>query len=106
MRFNVPVQIPGAVLPAGTYLFQFITPSFIRVTSTDQRQVYATFTVLPVSSNATPPRRGQARFQNRGNAEPIRLLSWYLPWSATGIQPVYSKAERSAPLVADNAPSN
>ena len=34
MMFGEPVEIPGAVLPAGTYLFQFLTPSFVRVTST------------------------------------------------------------------------
>src|SRR5712671_4350101 len=101
MRFSVPVQVPGTVLPAGTYLFQFVTPQFIRVTSTDRKHVYATFMTVPISRNVTPL-RGQARFQDRGNAEPLRLLAWYLPWSSIGNQPIYPKADRSTPLIAEN----
>ena len=97
MKFDKPVQIPGAVLPAGTYLFQFLTPSFIRVTSPDRRQVFTTFTTIPVS-RTVPPYRGQVRFQTLGGAEPLRLLAWYLPGSSDGNQPIYPKPPKSALL--------
>ena len=97
MKFGAPVQIPGAVLPAGTYLFQFLTPSFVRVTSTDRRQVFTTFTTIP-ASRTVPPYRGQVRFQTLGGAEPLRLLAWYLPGSSDGNQPVYPKPAKSALL--------
>ena len=99
MKFSEPVQIPGAVLPAGTYVFEFLTPSFVRVISTDRRQVFTTFMTIPVSRNV-PPYRGQVRFQELGGAEPLRLLAWYLPGSSAGNQPFYPKAHKSGSLVA------
>src|SRR3977135_3867353 len=57
MGFNVPVQIPRAVLPAGTYRVQFVTPTLVRVTSLDGTRVYGPFRTVPVTRNV-PPNRG------------------------------------------------
>jgi hypothetical protein len=65
LRFSVPLQVPSAILPAGTYRFRFLTPTLVQVTSLDGTRMYGTFTTVPVTRNI-PPNRGQVRFQNVG----------------------------------------
>ena len=65
MRLSVPVHVPRAILPAGTYRFRFLTPTLVQVTSLDGTRMYGTFTTVPVTRNI-PPNRGQVRFQNVG----------------------------------------
>jgi hypothetical protein len=101
MRFSVPVEIPHAVLPAGTYLFQFVGPSLVRVTDLDRTTVYATFTTVPATRHV-PPNRGTVRFQNRGGDSPVRLIEWFISGYSTGSQPLYPKAQRHASLQAAN----
>jgi hypothetical protein len=101
MRFSVPVEIPRAILPAGTYLFQFVGPSLVRVTDLDRTKVYATFTTVPAARHV-PPNRGTVRFQNRGGDSPVRLIAWFLSGNSSGSQPLYPKAQRRASLQAAN----
>lgn len=46
LMFSMPVQIPGANLPPGPYIFRFVTPSTLQVMSATQPKVYATFFTL------------------------------------------------------------
>jgi len=85
-KFSVPVQVPRAIPPAGTYRFQFLTPTLVRVTSLDGKRMYGTFTTVPVLRNV-PPNLGQVRFKNVG-AQPLRLIAWYLTGNSTGNQPL------------------
>jgi hypothetical protein len=94
-KFSVPVQVPRAIPPAGTYRFQFLTPTLVRVTSLDGKRMYGTFTTVPVLRNV-PPNRGQVRFQNVG-VQPLRLIAWYMTGNSTGNQPLYPKGHKSAP---------
>jgi len=94
-KFSVPVQVPRAIPPAGTYRFQFLTPTLVRVTSLDGKRMYGTFTTVPVLRNV-PPNRGQVRFQNVG-AQPLRLIAWYMTGNSTGNELLYPKRHKSAP---------
>src|SRR5262249_26619557 len=48
VTFSAPVEIPGRVLPAGTYVFVALEPGHItRVMSADERTVYGTFLTIP-----------------------------------------------------------
>ena len=49
MTFSHEVQIPGATLPAGTYLFSLVTPTTMRVMTEDGRKVLATFYTTSVT---------------------------------------------------------
>jgi hypothetical protein len=94
-KFTMPAQVPRAIPPAGTYRFQFLTPTLVRVTSLDGKRMYGTFTTVPVLRNV-PPNRGQVRFQNVG-VQPLRLIAWYMTGNSTGNQPLYPKGHKSAP---------
>lgn len=47
LTFSAPVQVPGAVLPAGTYVFRRIAPRVILVENKEGSTVYATFMTIP-----------------------------------------------------------
>lgn len=47
LTFSGPVQVPGAVLPAGTYTFRRIVPRVILVTDKGESTVYAMFMTIP-----------------------------------------------------------
>ena len=53
MSFSGPIEIPGVGLPAGSYLFRFITPSIVQVTSPDRSTVYGMFLTTPASRQMT-----------------------------------------------------
>src|ERR1043166_1742960 len=48
--FNEPVEIPGMVLPAGTYVFKravTVDPHVIQILNADQTRLYATVMTVP-----------------------------------------------------------
>src|SRR5437879_7458079 len=54
MSFSAPVQIPGQVLPAGTYLFELADHGserdVVQVFSSDRATLYGTFTTISIES--------------------------------------------------------
>src|SRR5690349_7574136 len=49
LSFSHDVQVPGATLSAGTYLFTLISPTTMRIASEDRKKVYTTFTTVPTA---------------------------------------------------------
>src|SRR5215471_4375841 len=48
LTFSKPVEVPGEVLPAGTYVFQVLKQgSLTRILSPDELHVYATLLTVP-----------------------------------------------------------
>jgi hypothetical protein len=47
LTFSGPVQLPGVVLPGGTYTFTRMTPNVILVRSKDHSTVYGMFMTIP-----------------------------------------------------------
>jgi hypothetical protein len=94
ITFNQPVQIPGRVLPAGTYWF--VLPEDIaqrhqvRIFSADRTMLYVTlFTIdadRPQLSDDTA-----ITFAQRGSQQPQAIVSWFYPGSATGHEFIYPK---------------
>jgi hypothetical protein len=94
MTFNEPVEIPGQVLPAGTYWFVLFpnTPdrNIVQVFSKDQSKLYAT--VFAISSDRQQPtNRTELQFAERPHNKPEALLKWYYPGSLIGHQFLYSR---------------
>src|ERR1043165_2215941 len=49
VTFSGPVEIPGSVLPAGTYVFEALESGrATRILSADEQHVYATLLTVPV----------------------------------------------------------
>jgi hypothetical protein len=89
--FNKPVQIPGQVLPAGTYLFEVI-PGFdhedVRISDSSGTKIFALIHTFPVQD---PDLFGKAgiTLAERGAKKPEAVLAWYYPGRAEGHEFLY-----------------
>jgi hypothetical protein len=95
LTFSEPIQIPGKVLPAGTYLFKLVNDEgnrhIVQVFSSD-RKVLATLMAVP-TRRQQPTGESVVTFAEQGPGKPEALLKWFYPGEATGNEFVYSKQE-------------
>ncbi|MCU1296282.1 MAG: hypothetical protein JWO91_560 [Acidobacteriaceae bacterium] len=94
LTFNQPIQIPGRVLPAGTYFFKLVhndsDQHMVQILNGDQTTVYATLqTVATERPDATDDTA--LAFAEQGPGKPDVLLKWFYPGRLTGNEFVYSK---------------
>jgi hypothetical protein len=94
MSFSAPVQIPGHVLPAGTYLFELADrgsePNVVQVFSSDRTVLYGTF--LTVSTQRQNP-TGDTTVtlaEPESGGTPV-LVKWFYPGRDIGNEFLYSK---------------
>ena len=96
LTFNNSVQIPGRVLPAGTYWFIEVetstSPKIIEVFNSDRSTLYAT--ILTINAERSNPTDDTAiTFANRGSMQPETIVSWFYPGDKSGHEFVYSRRE-------------
>jgi hypothetical protein len=96
LSFSVPVEIPGARLPAGVYIFRLLGPSIVQVQSITRSRVYATFLTIP-ASEVGDTRRERIKFEVSDEDRPPRIVAWYQPGS-TGHEFLYPKSKREAAI--------
>jgi hypothetical protein len=92
LTFSAPVEVPGRVLPAGTYVFKLLdSPSdrhIVQIYNKDENQLIAT--VL-----AVPDERLEARgktvitFDERTSGSPEAVRAWFYPGNTIGQEFVY-----------------
>ena len=88
--FHQPVEIPGLVLPAGTYLFQAFGP-VVQIWNADRSTLYATLMTIPAYR---PEADGKTEFElgERGAGSPKAIEAWYAQGGTVGEEFVYPKA--------------
>ena len=96
LTFNQSFQIPGRVLPAGTYWFVLAEEpanrQIVRIFNSDKSTLYATiFAINAVSLTTTD--KTAITFAEREPMQPVTILSWYYPLHSSGHQFVYSPTE-------------
>ena len=105
MTFTEPVEIPGQILPAGTYVFKLIDSqtdrNVVEIFTQDQKQLVATVYAVP-AYRLDPTSTTDVKFEERAAGSPEALHTWFYPGENYGLQFVYKKseqqyAERSAP---------
>jgi len=96
ITFSQPVQIPGRVLPAGTYWFVLVDSindrNIVQVFNSDRSMVYATILTVGTQSVTTPDNTA-ITFAKPEPMQPDAIVSWFYPGEATGHQFLYSKQE-------------
>ena len=94
LTFSQPVEIPGAVLPAGTYVFNFLGSTadrnLIDVLSWDEQTVYATVEAIP-DYKANSVVESSIVFEERKAGAPQAIKEWYFPDRRYGHKFVYPK---------------
>jgi hypothetical protein len=96
LTFSRQVQIPGRVLPTGTYWFVLAdslgSRNIVEIFNSDRSKLYAT--VFSNSTEAlTAANETTITFAEREQMEPVAILSWVYPGRTHGHQFVYSKVE-------------
>jgi hypothetical protein len=97
LTFSQPVQIPGRVLPAGTYWFVLANSiadrNIIQVFNSDRSMLYAT--VLTIAAEHPQPFDHTAiTFAERGSMQPETMVTWFYPGNPSGHEFVYAKPEK------------
>jgi hypothetical protein len=94
LTFSEPIQIPGEVLPAGTYLFRLADGDsgqhVVQIFNADGTIPYAT--VLTIATERPYPTGDTAvTLAKQGAGNPDARLKWFYPGCLTGNEFLYSK---------------
>lgn len=103
MTFNEPIQIPGQVLPAGTYVLKLASRdsdlNTVQIFNSDRTVVYGTFQTIP-TDRREPTGDTVIDLAKQGSGQPDALLKWFYPGDSTGHEFVYPK-EKEKELAQD-----
>ena len=96
LTFNEPVEIPGKVLPAGTYVLRLSDSqsdrNVVQVFTEDQKQLLATILAIP-AYRVEPTGKTVVTFDERPAGSPEALHKWFYPGDTYGFEFVYPKSE-------------
>jgi hypothetical protein len=96
LMFDRPVEIPGARLSAGPYIFSMVAPGLLRVSDTSRQKIYATFFVIPTyRRDRSDNGMDQIKFQDSGEDESLRIVAWYTA-DGNGYEFPYQKPKRKS----------
>jgi hypothetical protein len=105
--FSGPVEIPGQVLPAGTYVFKLADSSsnrnIVQVYSKNEKQLYGTFLAVP-DARLRPSGKPIITFDETPPGSPEAVRAWFYPGDTYGHQFVYPKPTAVALAKANNTP--
>jgi hypothetical protein len=91
--FSQPVQIPGRVLPAGTYLFELVNSfnhEMARISNADRTNVIAIIQARPTQQKGLSGKSAIV-LAERGVSQPEAIVAWSYPGRVEGHQFLYPK---------------
>jgi hypothetical protein len=96
ITFNEPVQVPGKVLPAGTYVFKLLDSSsdrhIVQIFNEDQTSLITTILAIP-NERLEPAGKTILTYDERPADQPMALAAWFYPGNTIGQEFVYPKSE-------------
>jgi len=103
ITFSGPIQVPGQVLPAGTYLLKLVSRdsdlNTVQIFNADRTVLYGTFQTIP-TDRREPTGNTVIDLAKQGGGQPDALLKWFYPGDDTGHEFVYPK-EKEKELAQD-----
>lgn len=106
LTFSQPVEIPGQVLPAGTYVFKLADSlsdrHIVQIFNADESQILATVLVVP-DYRLTPTDQTLIRFGEVPAGMPEVIRAWFYPGNTVGHEFVYPRARATQLAKAANA---
>ena len=107
ITFSGPVEIPGQVLGAGTYVFRLADSAsdrnVVQVYNKDETHLYGTFLTVP-DSRLKPVGKTIINFEERAAGSPEAVKAWFYPDENYGHDFVYPKVKAVALAKANNQP--
>jgi hypothetical protein len=95
ITFSKAIEIPGHVLPAGTYQFKLVNPDdleIVQIFSADGTRLYATLQTI-TTERPKPTGDTVLVMAEQGTERPEALVKWFYPGRTTGNEFVYDKHE-------------
>jgi Protein of unknown function (DUF2911) len=95
ITFSQPIQIPGQILPAGTYQFKLADPNdldLVRIFNSEGTRLYATLQTI-TAERAKPTGDTVVVLAEQPEGRPETLVKWFYPGNTNGHELVYSKQE-------------
>jgi hypothetical protein len=98
ITFSAPVQVPGRVLPAGSYLFEQAEPNgnpdVIQISNADRTVLYA---IVQTASTGRKEASGDTAITlaEPDSGNPV-LVKWFYPGRAIGHEFLYPKQQEQA----------
>ena len=84
VTFSAPVELPGHVLPAGSYIFEAIdSRQFTRVFSSDGKTVYGTFLTIPEERSEPIEKPMVVLGENKSDGAE-QVDAWFYPGDTIG----------------------
>jgi hypothetical protein len=97
LTFREAVELPGVVLPPGTYVFKvadFNYRDVVQVYNADESKILATVIGISAERQQTTDRTALQLGESR-NAPEDRLQTWFYPQEKTGREFLYTKKHPS-----------
>ena len=95
ITFSQAIEIPGQILPAGTYLLKLADPNdldVVRIFNSEGTRLYATLQTT-TAERAKPTGDTVVVLAEQPDGRPETLLKWFYPGNTSGHELVYSKQE-------------
>jgi LPXTG-motif cell wall-anchored protein len=107
MTFDQPIEIPGQILPAGTYTFALVEShsdrNIVRIFQADGTTVVAT--ILAINNyRLHPTDKTSVKFAERSGDNPEALKAWFYPGDNFGQEFVYPRQRAVELAVAEKEP--
>jgi hypothetical protein len=94
ITFSQPIQVPGQVLAAGTYVFELAgqgaEPNLVQIFSADRSVLYGTYLTIATDRREPTDHTSVTLAEPESGGTPV-LLKWFYPGRDTGNEFVYSK---------------
>jgi len=105
--FSGPVEIPGQVLPGGTYVFKLHNSAsnrhIVQVFNKDENHVFGTFLAIP-DYRLHPSSKPLIKFDERAEGQPQAIKAWFYPGRTYGHEFVYPKDKARVLATANKTP--
>ena len=85
------IQVPGKVLPAGTYVFKLLNTNdrtLVGIYSADETHLITTVQGISDSRTETPD-KSILQFEERPSGQPEALKAWFYPGDDSGVEFLY-----------------
>jgi hypothetical protein len=91
VTINEPIQVPGKVLPAGTYVFKILDPNertLVEIYNADETHLVTMVRGIPDSRMKTPD-KAIIELEQQEPGQPEALKAWFYPGDNAGVEFVY-----------------
>jgi len=100
VTFSGDVQVPGQVLPAGTYVFKLANFSsdrhVVQIWNEDETSLVTTIIAIP-SERTEPADKAIIELDGQTAEGPAAVKKWFYPGNTIGLEFTYSNASHSYP---------